>query len=117
MAYFPSYEIMMDDLRDYRFYTADMLHPSPTVPSSPFLPAPFHTQQSTSGTHCPICIKYGPGSPPRGSSFELNKIVWELNCIEQHLCAILSEDRTKVLLCRIVGRAKGLLGMWSYLMP
>ncbi|MCI9608304.1 MAG: GSCFA domain-containing protein [Muribaculaceae bacterium] len=25
--YFPSYEIMMDDLRDYRFYAADMKHP------------------------------------------------------------------------------------------
>ncbi|MBL4746221.1 MAG: GSCFA domain-containing protein [Flavobacteriaceae bacterium] len=28
LHYFPSYEIMMDDLRDYRFYTTDMLHPS-----------------------------------------------------------------------------------------
>lgn len=27
-VYFPSYEIMMDDLRDYRFYAADMTHPS-----------------------------------------------------------------------------------------
>lgn len=27
--YFPAYEIMMDELRDYRFYTDDMLHPSP----------------------------------------------------------------------------------------
>lgn len=26
--YFPSYEIMMDDLRDYRFYSEDMLHPN-----------------------------------------------------------------------------------------
>lgn len=26
--YFPGYEIMMDDLRDYRFYDSDMLHPS-----------------------------------------------------------------------------------------
>ncbi|MEK6450152.1 MULTISPECIES: GSCFA domain-containing protein [unclassified Myroides] len=26
--YFPSYEIMMDELRDYRFYKADMLHPN-----------------------------------------------------------------------------------------
>ncbi len=26
--YFPAYEIMMDDLRDYRFYADDMLHPS-----------------------------------------------------------------------------------------
>ncbi|OCB78098.1 GSCFA domain-containing protein [Flavobacterium crassostreae] len=28
MRYFPSYEIMMDELRDYRFYKEDMLHPS-----------------------------------------------------------------------------------------
>ena len=27
-SYFPSYEIVMDDLRDYRFYNEDMLHPS-----------------------------------------------------------------------------------------
>lgn len=27
--YFPSYEIMMDELRDYRFYAEDMLHPNP----------------------------------------------------------------------------------------
>jgi hypothetical protein len=26
--YFPSYEIMMDDLRDYRFYEPDMIHPT-----------------------------------------------------------------------------------------
>ena len=28
IEYFPSYEIMMDDLRDYRFYKPDMIHPS-----------------------------------------------------------------------------------------
>ena len=26
--YFPAYEIMMDDLRDYRFYNADLIHPT-----------------------------------------------------------------------------------------
>ena len=26
--YFPSYEIVMDELRDYRFYNADMIHPN-----------------------------------------------------------------------------------------
>ena len=26
--YFPAYEILLDDLRDYRFYSEDMLHPS-----------------------------------------------------------------------------------------
>ena len=28
VMYFPSYEIIMDDLRDYRFYEEDMLHPN-----------------------------------------------------------------------------------------
>ena len=28
LHYFPSYEIMMDELRDYRFYAKDMLHPN-----------------------------------------------------------------------------------------
>jgi hypothetical protein len=26
--YFPAYELLLDDLRDYRFYAADMIHPS-----------------------------------------------------------------------------------------
>jgi hypothetical protein len=29
--YFPSYEIMLDDLRDYRFYNSDMIHPNETA--------------------------------------------------------------------------------------
>jgi hypothetical protein len=29
--YFPSYEILLDDLRDYRFYNDDMLHPNSTA--------------------------------------------------------------------------------------
>lgn len=29
--YFPSFEIMIDDLRDYRFYENDMLHPNETA--------------------------------------------------------------------------------------
>ena len=30
-AYFPSYEIVLDELRDYRFYAEDMAHPSPVA--------------------------------------------------------------------------------------
>ena len=26
--YFPSYELLMDELRDYRFYASDWIHPS-----------------------------------------------------------------------------------------
>lgn len=31
IEYFPTYEIVNDELRDYRFYAADMLHPSDTT--------------------------------------------------------------------------------------
>jgi hypothetical protein len=31
IQYFPAYELVMDDLRDYRFYNDDMLHPSDTA--------------------------------------------------------------------------------------
>jgi len=31
VGYFPAYEIMMDDLRDYRFYEDDMIHPNLTA--------------------------------------------------------------------------------------
>jgi hypothetical protein len=27
-SYFPSYEIMIDELRDYRFYERDLIHPN-----------------------------------------------------------------------------------------
>ena len=30
-TYFPGYEIMLDDLRDYRFYQKDMIHPNQTA--------------------------------------------------------------------------------------
>jgi len=29
ISYFPSYELMTEDLRDYRFYEADLIHPNP----------------------------------------------------------------------------------------
>jgi hypothetical protein len=32
-GYFPAYELVMDDLRDYRFYDDDMLHPSSSAVS------------------------------------------------------------------------------------
>lgn len=31
LHYFPSFEILMDELRDYRFYASDMLHPNETA--------------------------------------------------------------------------------------
>ena len=55
LFYFPSYEIFMDELRDYRFYAADMLHPS---------------EQG--------CDLYGNGSAKPGStSHQKDRPVWQ----------------------------------------
>lgn len=47
LNYFPAYEIMNDDLRDYRFYGKDLLHPSPVAVDyiwENFLAAGFSTE-------------------------------------------------------------------------
>ena len=31
MRYFPAYEILMDEMRDYRFYADDLVHPAPAA--------------------------------------------------------------------------------------
>lgn len=31
VTYFPAYELLLDDLRDYRFFEADMIHPTPVA--------------------------------------------------------------------------------------
>lgn len=47
--YFPSYEIMLDELRDYRFYAEDMLHPNATAVN--YIWAKFKATWMTSKTH------------------------------------------------------------------
>ena len=31
VSYFPAYEILLDELRDYRYYAEDMVHPTPVA--------------------------------------------------------------------------------------
>ncbi len=48
--YFPAYEIVMDELRDYRFYAEDMLHPNTTAINyiwQRFTEVWIHTQAQT----------------------------------------------------------------------
>ncbi len=51
-AYFPSYEIQLDELRDYRFYKDDMLHPSDlavSIISERFMDWTFSPDMKTEG--------------------------------------------------------------------
>lgn len=52
VAYFPSYEIQLDELRDYRFYKDDMLHPSDlavSIISERFMDWTFSPDMKTEG--------------------------------------------------------------------
>ena len=51
--YFPAYEIVMDELRDYRFYDTDMLHPSELAVE--YIWDKFKLQYFDSATQQAIC--------------------------------------------------------------
>jgi len=48
VGYFPSYEMLLDDLRDYRFYSADMCHP--TQQASDYIFEQFENSYFTNDT-------------------------------------------------------------------
>lgn len=71
-AYFPSYEIMDDELRDYRFYAADMIHPSPVACDhiySGFLQSACTPATITLGQQCrklSLRMSHRPVGPDKG---------------------------------------------------
>ena len=73
--YFPSYEIMLDDLRDYRFYAADMKHPSDVAVEyiyGVFMDSTMHADTIAAARECrPLSRRMrhraSPGSPPDSS--------------------------------------------------
>jgi hypothetical protein len=62
--YFPSYELIIDDLRDYRFYAEDMVHPN------------YQATKYVWSKFCTACID--------GKSRELMKEIDQLNNAIQH---------------------------------
>ena len=67
ISYFPAYEILLDELRDYRFYASDLTHPSPlavdivwerfqqaTMSPSVIQQAHNNTKASLRSTHRPL---------------------------------------------------------------
>jgi hypothetical protein len=69
-GYFPGYEIMMDDLRDYRFYDDDMLHPSASAinyiwekfTDSWFSPATLKLWEDISSVRAGMAHRFNNGS-------------------------------------------------------
>lgn len=61
--YFPAYEIMMDELRDYRFYNQDLIHPNETAISIIWerFQQSFFTERVISfiKDYAPVLLSYG----------------------------------------------------------
>ena len=93
VSYFPAYELMQDDLRDYRFYEADMLHPNAQAHDyifGKFAESAFDTelrgfvaewsQVSKSLTHRPL---YGHNSPAHQQF--LTKLLTQLEALSKRV--------------------------------
>ena len=71
--YFPSYEIMMDELRDYRFYADDMAHPSHVAVDyiwQRFSEVAFSTDTQTLNEHIERIVKASEHRPFNSASEE-----------------------------------------------
>ncbi|AKD56487.1 GSCFA domain-containing protein [Spirosoma radiotolerans] len=117
VSYFPAYEFMMDDLRDYRFYEADMIHPN--AQAHDYLFAKFTecafdvelrnfmaewSQITKSLAHRPL---YGTDSP---AHFQfLTKLMVQLEAIAKHadVSAELAEVRSRLKQGESVERQEG----------
>ena len=108
-SYFPSYEIMMDDLRDYRFYNDDMVHPSPLAIDyiwDKFQQSTFHadTKKLMLEIHkINQALEHRPFQPNSESHQKfLKSILNRIAAIEKEYPAITFEEEKKVLELRII---------------
>jgi hypothetical protein len=116
VSYFPAYELMMDDLRDYRFYEADLIHPNAQAHDyifGKFAESAFETELrsfiaewsaiSKSLTHRPL-----HGDTNSAHQHFLAKLVTRLEAIEKRVdvSAELTEVRSRLEKC-IMNRTGG----------
>lgn len=109
ILYFPAYELMMDDLRDYRFYEADLVHPNAQAHDyifGKFAESAFDvelrsfiaewTQMSKSLAHRPL---YGETSPAHQQF--LTKLLSQLETLSKRInvSAELAEVRSRLEKC------------------
>lgn len=117
VAYFPAYELMMDDLRDYRFYEADMIHPNAQAHDyifAKFAECAFDSELRTfvaewsqitkSLAHRPL---YGQDSPAHYQF--LTKLMAQLNAVATHVdvSAELAEVQSRLKKGETVERQEG----------
>lgn len=93
VRYFPAYEIMLDELRDYRFYADDMLHPSPLAVEyiiEKFQGAFFDEKMKAYVAEIERSLKFLQHRPLHAPSAE-----WESQCAEMESRITLLYNRHK----------------------
>ncbi len=101
VSYFPSYEIMMDDLRDYRFYDRDMIHPS--AEALDYINQKFADQYFTSDTQEFIKVWRGVDKALAHRPFQANSpahqkfVVHTLDTLNQLRARVPVESEIKYL--------------------
>lgn len=81
--YFPSYEAVVDDLRDYRFYAEDMIHPSKVAVDyvyGLFADSFFSIETKKTASECKVLASMSQHRPLTSSSFERHKNLFEQKC-------------------------------------
>lgn len=103
--YFPSYEIVMDELRDYRFYAEDMAHPTPQAVSYIYqrLQDTYFDNDTTNiATECSKIYRSLSHRPLKGTNDEKYKdfvaklIAQTLEIEKKHNCINYEAERTQL---------------------
>lgn len=98
--YFDAYEAVCDDLRDYRFYAADMTHPSPVAVdyvyslfSSAFItPEAAEAARECEALTCALAHRQAPGSDPDGQfAAHVDKLRDRLLEKYPYICSLISQ--------------------------
>lgn len=93
-SYFPAYELMLDDLRDYRFFESDMIHPNNSAVEYIFEHFAAHKIASSALEHFPKIKKFRMFEAHEIKPFDQDK--WEEHQQEVEL-------KRGLLRCQIVG--------------
>lgn len=95
LYYFPAYELVIDDLRDYRFYAEDLVHPN------------YQATQYVWEKFISACMN--------DETLLLMKEIAEINLAYQHRPFNPSTERHRHFLNAYYGKTKALVGKYGYL--
>ncbi len=97
--YFPSYEIVLDELRDYRFYAADMVHPSDVAVDyvfERFSDVCFSDATRSQAAACEKLYRMAAHRPLTDNTVEIEKFRESVRRYARELAAALPEARPQI---------------------